>query len=214
MFNFLSQNIANLIVGFRIMLIFVVLIFLSVDSFVFRFIALNILLFAIFLDGFDGYIARKFDIESKVGGLLDTLGDRITENCLIIYFSYMSLIPFWVAIFFVVRSMFADFIRSLNFYKGIGTFSVNTSTLGKMFVSSVASRVLYLILKMILFVGASIILMYQSSFAPKVFFNLELLKDIIYKGAVLIAFINALRFALLTADSKEILKENFMYEKD
>ena len=99
MYHILYKNVANIIVLFRIGLVIIVLVLLSNMSFVCRVSGLFILLFAVFLDGFDGYIARRLKISSRVGGLVDTLGDRITENLIIMFFDYKHLIPFLIAVF-------------------------------------------------------------------------------------------------------------------
>ena len=145
------RNTANIITLFRIMLVLIVLCLLSIDSVVYKVSGLLIFIFAALLDWIDGYIARKLKSVSNIGGMLDTLADRITENCMMIFFAYKQLIPFAVAIFFVTRSFFSDFVRTLNLRKGIGTFDINTSRLGIIFVSSRISRTLYLLIKIVFF---------------------------------------------------------------
>jgi phosphatidylglycerophosphate synthase len=185
--------------------VFVVISLFSAQAFAYRASALAILLFIAFLDGLDGYIARKFDITSKIGGLLDTLGDRITENILIIFFIYKGLLPLLVGVVFVTRGFFADFIRSLNFKEGMGTFQISTSYVGKIFVSSNTSRVIYLVLKMMLFLAAGLFLVLDS---PNVYVWREILpglKDSVYYGSFVVLGFNILRFIVLLYDSRLVL---------
>ena len=106
----LHKNLANLVVLLRIVFIFAVLFLMSIDNAAYRIAALLLLLFTMFLDFVDGYVARRLKTTSQIGGLLDTLGDRITENLLIVFVAYMRLILFAIAALFV----FACFILILK----------------------------------------------------------------------------------------------------
>ena len=202
------KNLANLVVLFRSLLVFIIILLLSANHVVLRILGVILLLVIAMLDWFDGYLARKFNITSKLGGLMDTLGDRITENIFLIFFAYTHLIPVIVPIVFVARSFCSDFIRSISYQNGISTFAINKSKLGKIFVSSRMSRVVYLVFKIAIFSLASI------EMALELLLNvgspyLLVLKQVIYHGAVLLLLFNLLRFFLLVYDSRIILKEAF-----
>ncbi|MDR1034321.1 MAG: CDP-alcohol phosphatidyltransferase family protein [Holosporales bacterium] len=65
-----------------------------------------IILFAALTDFLDGYLARKFKVESKIGALLDPLADKIFCNTAIwgIYFiKYHSISMFLVSLFLTIR---------------------------------------------------------------------------------------------------------------
>ena len=47
-------------------------------------------------DLLDGYIARKFDLKTKVGAALDPLADKLMTFAVLISFTTAGLIPFWV----------------------------------------------------------------------------------------------------------------------
>jgi CDP-diacylglycerol--glycerol-3-phosphate 3-phosphatidyltransferase len=203
------RNTANFIVLFRILLVFVVTLLLEVDLFLVRLAALFILAVAALLDWFDGYVARRYKIVSRIGGLVDTLGDRITENLLLIYFSYRHLVPVFVSLIFVGRSFLADFIRYLSFRDGIGTFAVNTSRWGRIFVASRLSRSLYLLLKMLVFFLCGIVLTVNSLHQATTFEFSMSLRQVIYFSSLVLVLFNVLRFILLISDSRNILKEEF-----
>ena len=210
--NILLRNTANIIVVLRSALVFVIIVFLSLNSLVWKVIGLGLLIFIAILDWIDGYVARKHNISSKIGGLIDTLGDRITENLLLIFFAYKQLIPIAVPLIFVARSFIADFIRYQAYQSGIGTFTINKSKLGIFFVSSRASRVLYLVFKIVIFFLGGAILVAESLIAVNrtAFFTLLMnLKQIMFSGAILLVLFNLLRFILLIYDSRFILKEVF-----
>jgi len=210
MFKIICQNTANIITLFRIGFVFVVLCLLSADSVVGRVIGLLVLILATLLDWLDGYIARKLKVISKAGAMLDTLGDRITESCLLIFFAYKHLIPFAVVVIFVTRSFLSDFVRSLNFSKGIGVFNINNSRMGSIFVSSVTSRGLYLLLKIVLFAGGCWVLVISApDFSPGRAVSSPALKSFVYHVSFLVLAFNLVRFVLLLYNSRNTLKEYF-----
>ncbi|MFH1854166.1 MAG: CDP-alcohol phosphatidyltransferase family protein [Candidatus Omnitrophota bacterium] len=206
----LLRNSANLIVFLRIFLVFLVLAFLSFNSFAYRVTGLAVLILAALLDWVDGYIARKLDVESQIGGLLDTLGDRITENLIMIFLAYRHLIPFAIGALFVARSFLADFIRGLNFKNDIGTFQINNSRIGAIFVSSVTSRISYLLCKMFLFVAAAIALILELPDLGRTENLLSVLKGCVYYGSFLVMGFSLLRFFLLIYDSRNVLRGYFL----
>ena len=186
----------------RVVLIFFAIAFLFHSGSSFCMWGIVALSLSFLLDGVDGVIARKFSMDNNTGALIDTLGDRITENTLLIFFVYKNLIPLFIPLIFISRSFIADFIRCLAFQKGIGTFSLNTSWLGRCFVASKSSRTIYLILKFMLFLLGSFIITYPDLELCKFF----LLKLVFYI-AIVITLISILRFFVLVSDSWGILKE-------
>lgn len=207
--DIIYRNLANAIVGLRVILVFVLIALLETESLGFRIIGLILLIIIALLDWVDGFVAAKCNIVSKLGAMLDTLGDRITENLLFIYFAYKQVLPVYVPLFFITRSFLADFIRSLNFQKGLTTFSVNDSFWGKVFVSSRFSRALYLCMKIAVAVMCAVSLV------------LELLTDSISEAfilnfnssilimAILTVWFSLIRFICLVYDSRHILGEAF-----
>lgn len=99
-FNAIRNNIANLIVLFRISLIFIAILLLNTENFTYRVLGLIVFLISIFLDYLDGYFARKLQITSRVGATLDMLGDRITENVMLVFLHintyFLSGLPFFL----------------------------------------------------------------------------------------------------------------------
>jgi len=173
-----------------------------------RISGLVLLIVVAILDWFDGYVARTFNISSKTGALMDTLGDRITENLLLVFFAYKGLVPLAVALIFVARSFASDFIRYLSYKNGVGTFAINKSKLGIFFVSSRPSRVIYLVFKITIFALASLALVLELIVKGANVYFIGLQNFIFYGSIVLVVF-NLLRFVLLVYDSRAVLKEVF-----
>lgn len=145
---------ANFITILRAILGFVAIAALyhhSVFNYVFAFI-LTILV--IWMDGLDGYVARKFNESSKFGALLDILGDRIVENAYWIAFLSLGWLPVWVPLVVVSRGLITDSLRSVAFEQGYTAFGKSTmmqNPIGKFIVTSNFSRFSYAIFKAVAF---------------------------------------------------------------
>jgi len=206
----IHKNLANGIVVVRVLLVFLVMALLSAYDPVSRILGLVLLIVVALLDWVDGYVAHTLKISSKVGGLLDTMGDRITENLLFIFFAYKGLIPLYVPLFYIPRSFVADFIRTLSFSSGLSTFEVNTSAWGKFLVASSFSRVLYLAMKIGIFFFGGFLLVLQSMNVDMRAAWVQTLQDGVVGLAVVTVAVSALRFVFLVYDSRAILKREFL----
>ncbi len=204
------KNLANGIVFVRVALVFLVMALFGAYDPVSRISGLLLLVIVALLDWADGYVAYTLKISSKVGGLLDTMGDRITENLLFVFFAYKGIIPLYVPLFYIPRSFLADFIRTLSFSSGLSTFDVNTSVWGKRLVASSFSRVLYLVMKIgIFFFGGLVLVLQSMNTDMRAFWPRTLQDEVVVLAAVTVAF-SAVRFIFLVYDSRAILKQEFL----
>jgi len=206
----IRKNLANAIVLVRVLLVFWVMALLSAYDPWSRVGGLLLLAVVALLDWVDGYVAHTLKISSKVGGLLDSMGDRITENLLFIFFAYKGIIPLYVPLFYVPRSFFADFIRTLSFSSGLSTFEVNTSVWGQKLVASSFSRAAYLVMKVGIFFAGGILLVLQSMNADMRSLWVKGLQDGVVGLAALTVVFSAVRFVFLVYDSRAILKREFL----
>jgi len=207
----LYRNIANLVVFVRTLIVLLAVVLLEGDSAAVRFVGLGAVALAAALDGMDGYLARRLSIVSRIGGQLDTLGDRVAENVLFIFFAVGGYVSLWVPIVFVTRSFLADFVRSLHDSRGlIGTFAMNTSSLGHFLVASRGSRAGYLLLKFFVFMAGGLFMALSGKHAP-VFsmVSLRALRGVVWWGSVAATAVNLIRFAVLLYDSRTLLQEEF-----
>lgn len=109
----------------------------------------------IWMDGLDGYVARKFNEASKLGAVLDILSDRVVEMVYWIAFCSLGWLPVWVPLTVVVRGTITDGLRSIALEQGFTAFGSSTmmqSPIGKFIVASNFSRFTYAITKAIAFV--------------------------------------------------------------
>lgn len=146
---------ANKITIFRVLLAFYTLwtLFLNIPGLYIS--AFILTLFVILLDGLDGYIARKYNEESKLGSVLDILGDRIVENAYWIVFAALGWIGAWIPVVVMTRGIITDGIRGLALTEGFTAFgenSMNKSKIGNFITASRFSRFTYAGAKAIAFV--------------------------------------------------------------
>ena len=100
---------ANIISISRIFFVFIAAALLyfknSSEAYLLAF-ALTVIAFA--LDGLDGYVARKFHEDSKLGSVLDIMGDRIAEYIYWIMLAHLGLVPVLFPIIAVTRGVVTD----------------------------------------------------------------------------------------------------------
>ena len=165
---------ANIITISRIfiaLIAVILLFFFTVKTYILAFILTAV---AIWFDGLDGYVARKFNESSKFGAMLDILGDRIVENIYWIVFAVLGWVNVAFPLIVVTRGILTDGVRSLAFEKGYTAFGSTTmmkSKLGKFLVASNFSRFTYAVTKALAF-GLLILSHIPTSYNYKSFISL------------------------------------------
>ena len=106
--------VANSITFLRAVLSFVVIamLFQVTDNMYLGAFFLTILV--IWMDGLDGFFARLLNETSKIGALVDILGDRVVENVYWISFAYLGWIPLWIPLVVISRGIVTDGIRYME----------------------------------------------------------------------------------------------------
>lgn len=94
--------IPNLITAFRLTLVPILILLILYQQWGWAFALLAI---AGISDGLDGFIARKFDMCSAFGAMLDPIADKILLVSLFITLALAKVIPAWLAIIIVARDM-------------------------------------------------------------------------------------------------------------
>lgn len=102
-------NIPNLITIFRLFLIpfFLKVFHSNMEN---RILYSGIIFFmAGVSDVLDGYIARKFNLTTKIGAMLDPLADKLMSFAVLISFTMADLIPIWILIPIIIKELFMIF---------------------------------------------------------------------------------------------------------
>lgn len=70
-----------------------------------RWAAAVLFIVAIASDGIDGYIARKYEIVTDLGKLLDPIADKVLTGCAFVGLSILAELPWWVTAVVLVREV-------------------------------------------------------------------------------------------------------------
>ena len=99
---FRLSQIPNAICVLRIGLIIPIVMALSAGQFR---LALLLMFLAGISDGVDGYLAKRFQWRSRVGGLLDPLADKLLLVSVFIALAWVGLAPVWLAAIVIARDI-------------------------------------------------------------------------------------------------------------
>lgn len=147
---------ANFITIFRVFLVFIAvfLLFTCQKSGAAYYVAFALTGIAFALDGVDGYIARKFNISSKLGATLDIMSDRIVEYTYWIVFACMGWLSITFPLIAIVRGVVVDSLRSVAASYGhtaFGEKSMQEDPVAKFICCSKFMRIWYAVAKVACF---------------------------------------------------------------
>ncbi len=70
-----------------------------------RWWAAALFIVAIATDGVDGWIARRYEIVTDLGKLLDPIADKVLTGCAFVGLSILGELPWWITIVVLVREI-------------------------------------------------------------------------------------------------------------
>lgn len=94
--------IPNLITVLRIAAVPVLILLLDSEAYG---MALVVFLLAGISDGLDGFIAKKFNVESKFGAMLDPIADKILLVSSFVMLTLLGHLPFWLLVIVAFRDI-------------------------------------------------------------------------------------------------------------
>ena len=105
----LIANIPNILTITRLFLTFPLIIFLELNknNFVFTLIIIGGI-----TDYFDGFFARKLNLKTKFGAIIDPLTDKIFLLIPLLWLSKMGIIPFWSLAIILFRELIISALRT------------------------------------------------------------------------------------------------------
>ncbi len=119
----MSKHIPNIITAVRILLLPFIYLFYLVDAIPYgKIIAVVIYLVAAVTDFLDGHLARKHNVVSNIGKMLDPIADKMLYYTGLLLIILDNILPVWacVVIFFInlMRDFAIDCLRMLAATKG------------------------------------------------------------------------------------------------
>lgn len=94
------KHVPNILTIIRFILIVPIVIAIAYENFI---LALVFLILSAITDILDGTIARKFNLVSDFGKLVDPLADKTTQMAILITLSLKGIIPFWILAIVVLK---------------------------------------------------------------------------------------------------------------
>ena len=159
-------NVPNVLTLFRLALVpvFVIVFFLTSGNHI---PALVVFVIASLTDVLDGFIARKYNLITPYGVVLDPLADKLLKSVTLICFAIVNIIPIWLAVTLIVIDL-AMIITGICLYKQkitissnflgkLGTFVMTVGLILCFFDESLAGWNLYILYAGLIIIVASVI---------------------------------------------------------
>ena len=105
------MNLPNKITVARIILSFIFMVFLFSKGLAAKTMALVTFMAAAFSDYLDGFIAKKYNIVSDFGKIMDPVADKILTLAAFLAFVEMKLVPAWMVVIIILRELIITGIR-------------------------------------------------------------------------------------------------------
>lgn len=110
----MSTNLPNLLTYFRIALVPAVVVCFYIPGDASHWVALALFIIAGLTDFFDGYLARAWEQQSKLGRMLDPIADKLLVAVVLIALTWQGIIAgfsLWAAIIILCREILVSGLR-------------------------------------------------------------------------------------------------------
>jgi len=114
-----ALNIPNLLTSTRIVMIPICLLFLDQDTPRAGFWSALVFTLAALTDLVDGWLARKMNVVSVLGKLLDPLADKLIVMASLVWMVPMGRVPAWVVVLLLGRDIAVTGLRSVAASEGV-----------------------------------------------------------------------------------------------
>lgn len=137
------MNIPNQLTTLRVILIPVFMFFFTSDFSAGNIIAAIVFIVASLTDFLDGHLARKWNLVTNFGKIMDPFADKLLVLTALIYLAISGIIPGWPVIIIIGRELLVTSLRALAADNGIILAARN---LGKFKTVSQMFAIIFLIL--------------------------------------------------------------------
>ncbi|MFW6015742.1 MAG: CDP-diacylglycerol--glycerol-3-phosphate 3-phosphatidyltransferase [bacterium] len=121
------NTLPNMLSFARILLIPVFILFFLNENYVLAGMFFSI---SAITDFFDGYFARKYNITTKLGKILDPFADKLTIISVLVVLIISNIIPQYIAIIILIREVFILISSTISYIMGFDF--INPSKIGKL----------------------------------------------------------------------------------
>ena len=134
-----ASHIPNLICVLRIALVVPIVVMLLRGDF---FTALLLIFVAGFSDGLDGFLAKRFDWRTRLGGYLDPLADKLLLMVVMVTLTSLGLVPLWLTLVVIGRDV-VIVSGAVAYHFLIGTLTASPTGISKL---NTALQLLYILM--------------------------------------------------------------------
>ena len=113
------MNTPNKLTILRIILAFICVGLILKNTLISIILALVVFGLASLTDFFDGYIARKYNLISDLGKILDPIADKVLILGVFFSFFWLGIVSFWMVILIAIREILLTVVRLFNLKKGV-----------------------------------------------------------------------------------------------
>jgi len=112
------MNIANRITLFRIVTAFIFMFLIFVNGLWAKIASFIIFILAALSDFYDGFLARKNNMVTDFGKLMDPIADKILVVAALVAFVQMQLVQAWMVVIIIFREILVTSLRIFALSKG------------------------------------------------------------------------------------------------
>ena len=116
----IQKNIPNILTILRFILIPIILYFIFTRHYLLGFIFFTI---SGITDILDGAIARKFNLVTNFGKLMDPLADKLTQISVLATLVFQKIIPFWILVVVLLKELLMIIGASFLYGKDVVVYS-------------------------------------------------------------------------------------------
>lgn len=93
--------------------------------------ALLLIVFMGLSDGLDGFLARSYGWQTRLGSILDPIADKLMLLALFVSFGLLHWVPWWLVIMIALRDMFLS-LGAMYMYRSINDFRIQPLFISKL----------------------------------------------------------------------------------
>lgn len=93
--------------------------------------ALLLIVFMGLSDGLDGFLARSYGWQTRLGSILDPIADKLMLLALFVSFGLLHWVPWWLVIMIALRDMFLS-LGAMCMYRSINDFRIQPLFISKL----------------------------------------------------------------------------------